>query len=88
VLMTILGELRPTSGRVVVNGSTFFAAQEPWVISVTIRENITFGSDLDEHWYDEGKNARVCVCTSCLCNILSAGALILSPFRPLHTFSS
>eukprot|EP00730_Choanoeca_flexa_P003771 TRINITY_DN11495_c0_g1_i5.p1 TRINITY_DN11495_c0_g1~~TRINITY_DN11495_c0_g1_i5.p1 ORF type:complete len:925 (+),score=222.82 TRINITY_DN11495_c0_g1_i5:170-2776(+) len=51
LLMAILGELLPSAGSVTVEGTVGYSSQEAWIMSDTIRNNITFGSDYDEKWY-------------------------------------
>lgn len=51
LLMTILGEVPIVSGKVKVNGRISYASQEPWIFSGTVRQNILFGNDFDEHKY-------------------------------------
>lgn len=53
--MALLGELNAVHGKVVVNGSTFYAAQEPWVLSITVQDNILFGNPFDAVWYNAGE---------------------------------
>ncbi|TFK34800.1 multidrug resistance-associated ABC transporter [Crucibulum laeve] len=57
MIMALLGEMhfRPSSPQSWFNlprkGGVAFAAQEPWVQNATIRDNILFGSELDEDRY-------------------------------------
>ena len=55
LLMALLGELTPFSGSVVLGEGVIssYCAQEPWIMSTTIRSNILFGRDMDQKWYDE-----------------------------------
>ena len=47
-------------GKVPDNSSTFaYAAQEPWIMSNTLRNNVLFGLPFDQEWY----NAVVSVCS-------------------------
>ncbi|KAI1293713.1 ATP-binding cassette sub-family C member 4 [Halotydeus destructor] len=48
ILMTILGEIPITSGKVGVKGRVSYASQEPWTFAGTIKDNILFGSEFDE----------------------------------------
>jgi ATP-binding cassette subfamily C (CFTR/MRP) protein 4 len=48
LLMALLGEMPCVKGLVNVNGSIFYASQEPWIFSATIRQNILFGKDYNE----------------------------------------
>ena len=40
VLAAILGEMHQTSGRVVSRGTIAYCAQQPWLISGTLRDNV------------------------------------------------
>lgn len=51
LLLTILGELTPTTGKVTVNGRISYAAQEPWIFNKTIKQNIILDADYDETRY-------------------------------------
>ena len=53
ILHCLLGELKPLSGSVDIRGSIGYASQDPWVFSGTVRENILFGEEFEEEWYDE-----------------------------------
>ncbi|OXU20735.1 hypothetical protein TSAR_014182 [Trichomalopsis sarcophagae] len=50
-LKLILGELRPTSGEISVNGSISYASQEPWFFFGTLRDNILCSEVYDELHY-------------------------------------
>ncbi|KAH8395710.1 hypothetical protein KR222_010260, partial [Zaprionus bogoriensis] len=51
LIQAILGELRPEQGAVKVEGRLSYAAQEPWLFSATVRDNILFGLPLDKQRY-------------------------------------
>lgn len=51
IIQTILGELPVTSGKLHVNGIISYAAQEPWLFSSSIRQNILFGLPMDKDRY-------------------------------------
>lgn len=51
ILHCLLGELEPLRGEVSIVGNLGYAAQEPWVYSGTLRENILFGRPYEEEWY-------------------------------------
>jgi ATP-binding cassette subfamily C (CFTR/MRP) protein 4 len=48
-----LGELPSVSGQLNVNGRLAYAAQEPWIFSGSIRDNILFGKPFDCRWYEK-----------------------------------
>jgi len=58
VLMSILGELPVSSGRLEVNGRVSYASQEAWIFSGTVRDNILFGKAHEPERYNEV--VRVC----------------------------
>ena len=41
------------SGRVDVKGAVGYAAQEPWLFSGSVKDNIVFGKPFVEEWYDK-----------------------------------
>jgi len=49
--MALLKELEGKSGSVDVKGSVSYSAQQPWVFSSTIRQNILFGRQYDSARY-------------------------------------
>ena len=53
ILHCLLGELQPLQGSVDIVGSLGYAAQDPWVFSGTLRENILFGREFDPNWYQQ-----------------------------------
>lgn len=50
---TILNETHILKGSVGTNGSIAYAAQSPWILNATVRDNITFGRPYDEEKYKE-----------------------------------
>ncbi|KAG9508804.1 Multidrug resistance-associated protein 4, partial [Fragariocoptes setiger] len=58
VLMSLLGELPITSGKIVIRGKMSYSAQEAWIFSGTIRDNVLFGRDFDVERYK--KVLKVC----------------------------
>ncbi|XP_023212557.1 multidrug resistance-associated protein 4-like [Centruroides sculpturatus] len=50
-LLSILGEIPVTSGKVIVRGKIAYASQEAWVFNGSIRENILFGEEYEEEKY-------------------------------------
>ena len=53
LLHVILKELSISAGEVNVNGKIAYAAQEPWLFSGTVRQNILFGKDFSPVWYKQ-----------------------------------
>ena len=53
LLHCLLGELKPLTGNVDIVGSLGYAAQDPWVFSGTLRENILFGREFDGEWFQQ-----------------------------------
>ncbi|KAM8716483.1 hypothetical protein ACLKA7_003372 [Drosophila subpalustris] len=51
LIQAILGELRAETGSVKLYGKCSYAAQEPWLFSATVRENILFGLPLEKQRY-------------------------------------
>ncbi|XP_067128878.1 ATP-binding cassette sub-family C member 4-like [Centruroides vittatus] len=51
LLMSILGEIPVTSGKVIAKGKIAYASQEAWVFNESIRENILFGEEYQEEKY-------------------------------------
>jgi ABC-type multidrug transport system fused ATPase/permease subunit len=53
LLNAMLSEMPKRSGDVVVNGSIAYCSQVPWIQNATLRDNILFGSPMDEKRYDD-----------------------------------
>jgi ATP-binding cassette subfamily C (CFTR/MRP) protein 1 len=60
------------SGEINVDGSVAYVSQQAWIQNETVKENIRFGNDWNEHFYEE--IIKSCALTSDL-NILPAGDL-------------
>lgn len=52
LLQVLLHELPLKSGSLIVNGSTSYASQEPWIFPATVRQNILFGQEYDRDRYN------------------------------------
>ena len=52
LLQCLLGELKSVEGSVEVKGKVSYAAQEAWIFSATLRENILFGKPYDPERYN------------------------------------
>ena len=57
LLLTILGELTLYKGHVSSCGNIAYVAQQPWVFSGTVKDNILFGQPLDMHRYNRAIEA-------------------------------
>lgn len=53
ILDAIAGDFVPQEGSISVNGIMAHQTQVPWVMSGTIRDNITFGKEYDSKWYQQ-----------------------------------
>ncbi|KAG2112527.1 P-loop containing nucleoside triphosphate hydrolase protein [Suillus clintonianus] len=52
LLSAIIGDMRKTEGEVALFGNVAYAAQNPWILSATVRENILFSHEYDEVFYN------------------------------------
>ena len=57
LLEAILGNIWKIEGDVTVRGAIAYAAQQPWVMNASVRENITFGHRWDASFYEKTVNA-------------------------------
>lgn len=53
ILATLLGEIPKIRGRVVVNGAIAYCPQQAWIQNATVKQNITFGTEHQEDWYQK-----------------------------------
>ena len=51
--MSLLGELPVSDGKVVVNGNIGYSAQQAWVVSGSVRENVLFGNEYNKDRYEQ-----------------------------------
>ncbi|XP_030838231.1 multidrug resistance-associated protein 4 isoform X2 [Strongylocentrotus purpuratus] len=58
LLMAMMNELPTQTGDVIVSGKIAYTAQQPWVFSGTLRDNILFGKKFDPDKYKEA--LKVC----------------------------
>ena len=49
----ILGEIHRSSGHLAVRGGVAYCAQQPWIRNVSLMDNILFGEELDDEWYNK-----------------------------------
>ncbi|KAK8041144.1 P-loop containing nucleoside triphosphate hydrolase protein [Apiospora phragmitis] len=53
LLSALAGDMRKTSGEVVLGANRAFCPQYAWIQNATLRQNILFGKDMDRRWYNE-----------------------------------
>ncbi|KAF2034636.1 ABC multidrug transporter-like protein [Setomelanomma holmii] len=53
LLAALAGDMRRTAGEVVMGASRAFCPQYAWIQNANVRENIVFGKDFKQSWYDE-----------------------------------
>ncbi|KAK6589533.1 ABC ATpase [Cryptosporidium xiaoi] len=53
LLASVVNEIIPTKGSIGIKGSTAYVPQLAWIFTGTIRENIIFGSEFNQKWYDQ-----------------------------------
>ncbi|OMH83059.1 Multidrug resistance-associated protein 1 [Zancudomyces culisetae] len=58
LISAILGEMYVKTGSITTRGSMAYAAQQPWIMNATIRENILFGYKYDKQFYE--RTIRAC----------------------------
>lgn len=51
LLSALTGDMRKTDGSVVWGGTKAVCAQYAWIQNATVKDNIIFGSQVDEEWY-------------------------------------
>lgn len=51
MIQAILKELPLCEGHIYVNGVVSYASQEPWLFASSVRQNIIFGSPMDNKRY-------------------------------------
>ncbi|GMT26202.1 hypothetical protein PFISCL1PPCAC_17499, partial [Pristionchus fissidentatus] len=53
LLSAIIGEMELQSGSVALTGRIAYVPQQAWLLNGTVRENVLFGRDYDEHLYNQ-----------------------------------
>lgn len=53
LLAALAGDMRKTGGEVVIGASRAFCPQYAWIQNATVRDNITFGKEFNQAWYDK-----------------------------------
>ncbi len=52
-LAAILGGTHKVAGTVELRGKVAYAAQQPWIVNATVRDNVLFGAPYDEERYNK-----------------------------------
>jgi ABC-type transport system involved in cytochrome bd biosynthesis fused ATPase/permease subunit len=52
LLCALAGDMRKTSGSITFGSSRAFCPQYGWIQNTTVKQNVVFGRDFDERWYD------------------------------------
>ncbi|KAH7052509.1 multi drug resistance-associated protein MRP [Linnemannia elongata] len=52
LLSALIGEMYKRQGTVRIRGRVAYAAQQAWIVNMTLRDNIIFGLDFDQERYD------------------------------------
>ncbi|KAJ2120809.1 hypothetical protein IW147_004749 [Coemansia sp. RSA 720] len=52
LMSAILGDMIKSDGSVRIRGSIAYVPQQAWILNATLRDNILFGSQLDQEFYD------------------------------------
>jgi len=53
LLAALAGDMRKTQGEVTIGASRAFCPQYAWIQNATVRENIVFGKDFKNDWYNQ-----------------------------------
>ncbi|KAJ5579757.1 uncharacterized protein N7459_005742 [Penicillium hispanicum] len=53
LLSALAGDMRVTNGKVRMSTTRAFCPQYAWIQNTSVRNNILFGKDYDENWYDQ-----------------------------------
>lgn len=57
-MSALLGDITTVSGSAGMVGTVAYAAQQPWIMNCTLRENITFGLEHDTERFEEALRVR------------------------------
>ncbi|KZF24766.1 P-loop containing nucleoside triphosphate hydrolase protein [Xylona heveae TC161] len=53
LLAALAGEMRKTNGQIMIGASRAYCPQYAWIQNATLKDNILFGKDFDEAWYEK-----------------------------------
>jgi ATP-binding cassette subfamily C (CFTR/MRP) protein 1 len=51
ILLSILGEMKKLEGTLSIDGSISYNPQQAWIQNASVRDNILFGKDYDDKFY-------------------------------------
>ncbi|XP_076819731.1 multidrug resistance-associated protein 1-like isoform X1 [Clavelina lepadiformis] len=57
LISCLLGDMEKTNGKVAVQGSVAYVAQQAWIQNMTLQDNILFGQTMNEEKYEETLDA-------------------------------
>eukprot|EP00753_Platysulcus_tardus_P003847 PLAT12496.16.p1 GENE.PLAT12496.16~~PLAT12496.16.p1 ORF type:complete len:1587 (+),score=934.98 PLAT12496.16:2689-7449(+) len=52
LLSALIGDLQPGAGEIALRGDVAYSSQVAWIQNATLRDNILFGREWDEDWYN------------------------------------
>ena len=53
LLAALAGDMRRTRGQITMGATRAFCPQYAWIQNATVKENILFGKDMNQEWYDK-----------------------------------
>ena len=53
LLAALAGDMRRTSGQITMGATRAFCPQYAWIQNATVKENILFGKEMNQEWYDK-----------------------------------
>ncbi|XP_062521920.1 ATP-binding cassette sub-family C member 3-like isoform X2 [Corticium candelabrum] len=53
ILSAILGEMEADCGRVILQGCVAYVSQVAWIQNATVQDNVLFGNELNQEWYEQ-----------------------------------
>ncbi|CDZ97481.1 Multidrug resistance-associated protein/mitoxantrone resistance protein, ABC superfamily [Phaffia rhodozyma] len=57
LMQALLGEMKLVSGEAYLGGTSAYFPQSPWILNATLKENILFGSEMDDKRFDAAVKA-------------------------------
>jgi len=52
LLAALAGDMRKTRGEISMGANRAFCPQYAWIQNTTVKENVLFGKEMDQHWYN------------------------------------